>query len=130
MIGPVSRPYGAAVGLAEGLRPGPERTREISPGPPSGQEGETAEDAASPEARIEKSAVVQQAEALLEELRNAADSSRLRLRIEQNPDDGSFIYKSIDKESGEVVKEWPPEEVRRSLAFLDRLKGAFLDQAV
>ena len=46
--------------------------------------------------------------------RAAADVERLaryRLVIEQGPRAGSFVYKTLDRETGEVVRQLPSEEV-------------------
>lgn len=46
--------------------------------------------------------------------RAAADAERLaryRLVIEQGPRAGSFVYKTLDRETGEVVRQLPSEEV-------------------
>lgn len=46
--------------------------------------------------------------------RAAADAERLaqyRLVIEEGPRAGSFIYKTLDRETGEVVRQLPREEV-------------------
>ena len=41
----------------------------------------------------------------------SADAARYRLVIEA-ADDG-FIYKTVDRHTGEVVRQWPREEVRK-----------------
>ncbi|MBU1538653.1 MAG: flagellar protein FlaG [Alphaproteobacteria bacterium] len=46
--------------------------------------------------------------------RGAADAerqARYRLVIEQGPQAGSFVYKTLDRETGEVVQQLPSEEV-------------------
>jgi flagellar protein FlaG len=46
--------------------------------------------------------------------RAAADAERLaqyRLVIEEGPRAGSFVYKTLDRETGEVVRQLPREEV-------------------
>lgn len=43
-----------------------------------------------------------------------ADAERLaryRLVIEQGPRAGSFVYKTLDRETGEIVRQLPSEEV-------------------
>ena len=37
--------------------------------------------------------------------------ARYRLVIEQGPRAGSFVYKTLDRETGEVVQQLPSEEV-------------------
>lgn len=46
--------------------------------------------------------------------RAAADAERLaryRLVIEQGTRAGSFVYKTLDRETGEVVRQFPSEEL-------------------
>ncbi len=46
--------------------------------------------------------------------RATADADRLaryRLVIEQGPRAGSFVYKTLDRETGEIVRQMPSEEV-------------------
>ena len=46
--------------------------------------------------------------------RNAEDAerqARYRLVIEQGPRAGSFVYKTLDRETGEIVRQMPSEEV-------------------
>ncbi|HRJ63393.1 flagellar protein FlaG [Brevundimonas sp. UBA2416] len=46
--------------------------------------------------------------------RNAEDAerqARYRLVIEQGPRAGSFVYKTLDRETGEIVRQLPSEEV-------------------
>jgi flagellar protein FlaG len=43
-------------------------------------------------------------------IEKAAD---FRLVIEEDPDTGSFIYKTMDRRTGEVVNQFPREQVLR-----------------
>lgn len=125
MIGPVNP---AAQG-GEVIRLFTDRSRqEIAPGAISATEEQTRDEAASPEARTNRSAIVEQAEAVLAELRTAMDDRNVSLRIEEDEEAETFVYKSIDRETGEVLKEWPPEEVRRAMEFLNRLQGVIVNK--
>jgi len=42
---------------------------------------------------------------------NAERQARYRLVIEQGPRAGSFVYKTLDRETGEVVRQLPSEEI-------------------
>lgn len=53
-----------------------------------------------------------------------------KLRIEQNDETGRFVYQSIDNESGEIVRQFPSEELLEFLAFYQDLKGKVVDDAV
>src|SRR5262245_146657 len=34
-----------------------------------------------------------------------------KLQIEQDKETGTFIYRSIDRDTGEIIRQWPPEEL-------------------
>lgn len=65
--------------------------------------------------------------------RAAADAERLaryRLVIEQGPRAGSFVYKTLDRETGEVVRQLPSEEVLQLRQRDDYGAGAVIDTTV
>ena len=39
-----------------------------------------------------------------------AVGANTRLSIERRPDVPTFIYRAIDRDSGEIVSEWPPKQ--------------------
>jgi flagellar protein FlaG len=43
----------------------------------------------------------------------AEDAARYRLIIEEGPTQGTFIYKTLDGTTGEVVRQFPREQVLR-----------------
>jgi len=46
-----------------------------------------------------------------------------RLSIEAHEKSGDYVYKSIDRNTGEVINQWPPEKFLRFLeAELERLE--------
>ena len=54
----------------------------------------------------------------------------LRLRVENDKDSGKYVYKSVDKYTGEVKRQWPAEDVLRLLAFFRELDGLLFDERV
>lgn len=62
----------------------------------------------------------QQAERVREAKPEAPD---LRLVIEENPQAGTFVYKTIDRRTGEVVAQVPREEVLRMRESPDYMAG-------
>lgn len=65
--------------------------------------------------------------------RAAADAerqARYRLVIEQGPRAGSFVYKTLDRETGEVVRQLPSEEVLRLRERNDYGAGTVIDTTV
>jgi flagellar protein FlaG len=47
----------------------------------------------------------------------------LRLVIEESPQSGSFVYKTVDRRTGEVVLQLPREEVLRLRDVQDYVAG-------
>lgn len=65
--------------------------------------------------------------------RAAADADRLaryRLVIEQGPRAGSFVYKTLDRETGEVIRQMPSEDVLKLRQRDDYGAGAVIDTTV
>ena len=57
------------------------------------------------------------------------DPSRFRLVIEEGAEAGSFIYKTLDRFTGEVVRQVPREEVLKLLEQPVR-SGAVIDTSI
>ena len=65
--------------------------------------------------------------------RPSADADRLaryRLVIEQGPRAGSFVYKTLDRETGEIVRQMPSEEVLKMRQSADYGSGAVINTTV
>ena len=65
--------------------------------------------------------------------RSAADAdrhARYRLVIEQGPRAGSFVYKTLDRETGEVVRQLPSEEIVQMRQRDDFGPGAVINTTV
>ncbi len=45
--------------------------------------------------------------------KQAEDAARYRLIIEEGPTQGTFVYKTLDRATGEVVRQYPREQVLR-----------------
>ena len=59
--------------------------------------------------------------------RQQAQSTQYRLVIEEGPQKGSFVYKTMDRVTGEVVQQLPREEVVRLLSDENYAKGSVFD---
>lgn len=57
----------------------------------------------------------------------AERNARYRLVIEEGPQAGSFIYKTLDRVTGEVVKQLPREQVVDLMQALNYSSGAVID---
>ncbi len=57
----------------------------------------------------------------------AERNARYRLVIEEGPQAGSFIYKTMDRVTGEVVKQLPREQVVNLMRTVDYNAGSVID---
>jgi flagellar protein FlaG len=53
-----------------------------------------------------------------------------KLQIEQDQNTGTFIYRSVDRDTGEVLKQWPSEKMLQMRDFLKELEGVLVDKQV
>lgn len=53
-----------------------------------------------------------------------------RLRIELDEEDGRFIYQSVDRETGGVVSQFPPEDILELLRTFRSPTGIAIDDSV
>lgn len=53
-----------------------------------------------------------------------------RLSIARDEATGTFIYRSIDKSTGEVVRQWPVESMLQFKAYLRQAEGVLIDSKV
>lgn len=56
-------------------------------------------------------------------------ASNLRLRIEADAATGIYVYKGVDRQTGEVKKQWPPEKILHLRAFFRALDGLLVDES-
>jgi len=53
-----------------------------------------------------------------------------RLSIVHDEDTGLFVYKAVDRDSGEVVRQYPADEILRFIAFYREREGVVVDDSV
>ena len=58
---------------------------------------------------------------------DAERAARYRLVIEEGPQAGSFIYKTLDRVTGEVVRQLPREQVVDLMKAIDYSSGRVID---
>jgi len=58
---------------------------------------------------------------------DAERAARYRLVIEEGPQAGSFIYKTLDRVTGEVVRQLPREQVIDLMKAVDYSSGRVID---
>lgn len=53
-----------------------------------------------------------------------------RLSISRDEATGTFIYRSIDRRTGEVIRQWPVESMLQFKAYLRNTEGVLVDSKV
>ncbi len=71
--------------------------------------------------------LAQAAEALSDFIPDTEAFANTSLRIEQDEATGRFIYQNIDNASGEVLRQFPPEQILEFLAFYREPEGIVVD---
>jgi flagellar protein FlaG len=69
----------------------------------------------------------QAAEAITDFIPDEEVLNNTTLRIEQDEATGRFIYQSVDNVSGEVLRQFPPEQILEFLAFYREPEGIVVD---
>ena len=72
---------------------------------------------------------VSQAEAILNKALSLK-SANTKLSIDVDDETGLFIYRGIDKQSGEVVSQFPTEEILALIAYYREAEGIVVDHTV
>ena len=57
----------------------------------------------------------------------AEEAARYRLIIEEGPTQGTFVYKTLDSTTGEVVRQFPREQVLRMAENGGYTAGGLID---
>ena len=94
---------------------------QLSPASPSASDPATK---LPPDRRV---AALQQA---VERLVRESMPSNARLQIDQDEDSGTFIYRSVNPDTGEIIAQWPPEQLLKLRASLRELDGMLVDKTV
>ena len=59
--------------------------------------------------------------------KQAEAAARYRLIIEEGPTQGTFIYKTLDSATGEIVRQFPREQVLQMAQTGDYASGGLID---
>ncbi len=62
--------------------------------------------------------------------KQAEEAARYRLIIEEGPTQGTFVYKTLDSTTGEVVRQFPREQVLRMADSGGYSAGGLIDTSV
>ncbi len=66
---------------------------------------------------------IAKAESVINQLVELVDHPNSRLQIELHEKTGQFVYKAVNTESGEVLKQYPAEQVLRQIEFFREIQG-------
>lgn len=71
------------------------------------------------------------AEGEINKLANGVLSTNGRLSIDVDKESGDFIYRIIDKETGEIINQWPREELLKQARMArEAYEGLVVDKSV
>ena len=73
---------------------------------------------------------VQALQAAIEKLIRRSVPSTTKLQIHRDKESGTVIYSSVDTTTGEVIRQWPSEELIKLREAIKDLEGMLLDQRV
>lgn len=79
----------------------------------------------------ERDPLEQAAEAIEEFIPEFEQVPNTRLRIDKDDETGRFVYYSVDDESGEVLRQFPPENILKFLSYYRGLEeGLVVDDTI
>jgi uncharacterized FlaG/YvyC family protein len=84
----------------------------------------------NPVTQLTRAQRVEVLEAAVEKLIRRSLPSNSKLQIEQDKETGTFIYRSVDPETGEILQQWPPEQLLKLREHLAEFEGMFIDKRV
>ncbi|MBI1239812.1 MAG: hypothetical protein GC199_10785 [Alphaproteobacteria bacterium] len=119
----------------DGALPPPVRPAPISDGHrPGGQSGEPQPHGGPPADPSAGAAPVSLSdanraaiEAAIVSIEPSFDAGRSRLSIDRDDQVERFIYRSIDRETGEVLGQWPADQVLHAMRHLREVEGLIVD---
>lgn len=53
-----------------------------------------------------------------------------KLTIEKDRETGKFVYKTVDRETGEVIRQWPREKMLEAIGHFREAEGLLIDRKV
>ncbi|MFQ5533287.1 MAG: flagellar protein FlaG [Sphingomonadales bacterium] len=67
---------------------------------------------------------------VIDEFLDEIKGPETRLNIDRDEETGQFVYQSIDRETGEVQRQFPPEEILKRIATFREIQGLIYDDEV
>lgn len=56
-------------------------------------------------------------------------NARNKLQIDRAEDNGRFIYRILDPDTGETMRQWPPEKYLELVEYLSDKRGGLVDES-
>jgi uncharacterized FlaG/YvyC family protein len=86
--------------------------------------------AVNPQTNLTPDQRVAELEKAVENLIKKGLPSNSKLQISQDKESGAFVYRSIDPDTGEVIRQWPPEQLLKLRESLHEMEGLLVDKTV
>ena len=83
-----------------------------------------------PDTNLHPDQRVEVMQAAVEKLIKKSLPTNSRLQIVQDKETGEYVYRSIDPSTGEVIKQWPPEQLLALREDLKEMEGLLVDKQV
>ena len=83
-----------------------------------------------PDTNLQPDQRVEVMQGAVEKLIKKSLPTNSRLQIVQDKDTGEYIYRSIDPTTGEVIKQWPPEQLLALREDLKTMECLLVDKQV
>ncbi|WP_019959655.1 flagellar protein FlaG [Woodsholea maritima] len=79
----------------------------------------------------EKEDVISRQVELIEELRDTIQTnSRSVLKIDRTEESGQFVYRILNPNTGDLVRQWPAEDYVNLIEYLQSKQGGLVDERV
>jgi flagellar protein FlaG len=84
-------------------------------------------ESAAPEAAVEKKTSAVPTEEIISQIKGMTEDGLYSVRFEQDESSKQFVVRVVDRESGEIIRQLPPEELLGLKASLADLRGNLVD---
>jgi|SRR5215470_11981071 len=104
--------------------------REIGMGQSRQQPSPASPAAPDPATDLPRDQRIEVLQAAIEKLIRKSLPANSKLQIEQDKETGTFIYRTVDSETGEIIRQWPPEQLLKLRESLAEMEGMLVDKHV
>jgi uncharacterized FlaG/YvyC family protein len=108
----------------------PTHPRELGLSQNRPQASSAAPGAPDPATNLQPDQRVEVLQAAVEKLIKKSLPPNSKLQIEQDKSTGTFVYRSINPDTGEVIRQWPPQQLLEMREYLKEMEGVLVDKQV